>query len=206
MEDKQQRRKFIVALGNPGRRYAGTRHNTGWMVLAELRRRWGLGSGRGAFGGLVYQAAVPDKDGLPGRVTLLEPLTYMNRSGEAVKGLLGFYKAEPSDLLVILDDLALPLGRVRARPGGTDGGHNGLKDVIRLLGTEDVPRLRVGIGRPPAQVDMVDYVLSAFREEERPAIEQAISTAANAAEDWTSHDIGYVMDKYNPNKTPNEGA
>ena len=141
--------RFVVGLGNPGRRYAKTRHNVGWMVLEELGRRWGVSVGRSMCGGMVYDARPVGSDGAIRRVQLFEPHTYMNRSGEAVKGLLNFYKAETADLLVILDDLALETGVIRARQQGSAGGHNGLNNIIALLGTQDVARLRVGIGSPP---------------------------------------------------------
>ena len=191
--------RFIVGLGNPGRRYAKTRHNIGWMVLAALRRRWQVASGRSGFGGVVYDARLVGPDGQVARVVMLEPLTYMNRSGEAVNGLVKYYRADCHDVLVILDDMALPLGRVRVRPGGSAGGHNGLKDIIALLGTEEVPRLRVGIGQAPPEVPSEDYVLAKFEKHELDAIAMATEAAAAAAQDWIYSDIKYVMDKYNAN-------
>ena len=154
---------------------------------------------------MLYQATPTGPDGTARTVVLLEPLTYMNRSGEAVSGMAGFYKAGPSDLLVVLDDMALPVGRIRARPGGSDGGHNGLKDIIRLMGTDQVPRLRVGIGPPPPLADAVDHVLSGFEADQLPTMEQAIKLAADAAEDWVAHGVRYVMDKYNSGKELTEG-
>lgn len=168
------------------------------MVLAELRRRWGVaeGQGRGMFGGMLY-----DVRGMAGgaeqRVMMLEPHTFMNRSGESVNGLVTFYKAELCDVLIVLDDMALPLGAMRARPDGSAGGHNGLKDVLRLLGSQDVPRLRLGVGSPPPLMDAADYVLAAFGDDEQPAVKEMIVRAADAVEDWIGRDIRYVMDKYN---------
>jgi PTH1 family peptidyl-tRNA hydrolase len=201
MEQQASGRKFLVGLGNPGRQYAATRHNVGWMVLGELRRRWGVEGGKGAFSGRLYQAA-PAVARSP--VMMLEPLTYMNRSGQAVKGLLAFYKAAPADLLVVMDDMALSPGTIRARAGGSDGGHNGLKDVIAHLGTDQVPRLRVGIGSPPAGTDAVEYVLSAFGADEKPVIARAVAAAADAVEDWLANGITFVMDKYNSRKDADE--
>jgi PTH1 family peptidyl-tRNA hydrolase len=204
MEEQAHGRKFLVGLGNPGRQYAATRHNVGWMVLAELRRRWGVESGKGAFGGRLYQTCPPGMQPPAPTVLMLEPLTYMNRSGQAVKGLLAFYKADPSDLLVVMDDMALPPGTIRARAVGSDGGHNGMKDVIAHLGTDQVPRLRLGIGQPPAAMDAVDYVLAAFGEDETPAIARAVAAAADAVEDWLANGIAFVMDKYNSRKDADE--
>ena len=121
----------------------------------------------------------------------------MNRSGEAVKGLAAYYKAQTEDLLVVLDDMALRPGWVRARAGGSDGGHNGLKDILRLLDTQDVPRLRIGIGHPPPDAEDIEYVLSPFSKQQLEKMEKAIARAADAVEDWLACGTGYVMDKYN---------
>jgi len=123
MAGESETTKYIVGLGNPGRRYAKTRHNVGWMVTAELRKRWGLGEGRKKFGGLLYDARGVGPDGKYRGAMLFEPLTYMNRSGEAVKGLVTFFEAQLEDLLVVLGDMALRPGWIRARAGGSDGGH-----------------------------------------------------------------------------------
>jgi PTH1 family peptidyl-tRNA hydrolase len=165
--------------------------------LAVLRERLDITSGRLAFGGEVYDAGLLEGGGTERRVMLFEPHTYMNRSGEAVKGLTSFFKAEISDVLVVLDDMALPLGMLRARASGSPGGHNGLKDVLRLLGTQDVPRLRIGIGAPPPQMEAADYVLGQFDTEELKIITPVIGQAADAVEDWIKYDIQRVMDKYN---------
>jgi PTH1 family peptidyl-tRNA hydrolase len=185
--------RFVVGLGNPGRKYARTRHNVGWMVLAELGRRWGVAGGpRKAFGGELYDVRRPS-----GRAMLFAPHTYMNRSGEAVKGLLAFYKASPAKLLVVMDEMALPQGVIRARAKGSAGGHNGLADVLRLLETPEVPRLRVGIGAPPGPVDPVHYVLGKFDKKEMERMVPAIETAADAVETWLAEGIRTVMDRYN---------
>jgi len=166
------------------------------MVATELLRRWSLGDGRAAFGGEVWDVR-PVAHDLPRRVMLLEPHTFMNRSGEAVKGLVTFYKAELSDVLVVLDDMALPLGMLRARAEGSAGGHNGLKDIIALLGSEQVPRLRIGIGAAPPQMDPADYVLATFADDEVETVNLGVGRAADAVEDWIRRDMRYVMDKYN---------
>jgi len=189
--------KFLVGLGNPGREYQGTRHNIGFEVLAALRRKWFLDDGRSAFHGRLYDARPQRRQACSRRVLLLAPRTYMNRSGLAAGEMMAFYKAPRGDMLVILDDMALPLGLLRFRADGSAGGHKGLADVLAALGGEDVPRLRIGIGQPPEVMDSVDFVLSRFRREEEETVEKAIATAVDAVEDWVFEGIGFVMDKYN---------
>ncbi len=189
--------KFVVGLGNPGRRYAKTRHNIGWMVLDVLRRRWNVESGRKVFNGKLYETGPIGPEDKPHRVKLFEPLTYMNCSGQAVKGLATYYGADNNDILIVLDDMALPTGAIRARETGSAGGHNGLGDIVRLLASKDIPRLRVGIGSPPPEIDSADYVLMKFRDDEKETIQEAIERAATAVEDWIAFGMKYVMDKYN---------
>ena len=140
---------------------------------------------------------MPAADGTVAKVVLFEPLLYMNRSGEAVKGLVEYYKTSHQDVLVVLDDMALPLGKLRLRASGSAGGHNGLDDVLKLLGTQDVPRLRVGVGASPPEMDPADYVLSPFAASEKEIIDQVIGRAAKAVEDWMERDIEQVMEEYN---------
>jgi PTH1 family peptidyl-tRNA hydrolase len=188
--DQDDRTRFVVGLGNPGRKYERTRHNLGFRVLDELQRRWDADGPRQAFDGLVWNAR-------PGaRVVLLAPQTYMNCSGRSVAQMVRFYKADVEDVLVVLDDIALAPGQIRVRAGGSAGGHNGLTDVLASLATDQVPRLRIGIGQP-GRMDQVDFVLSRFSADEEPAVESAIAAAADAVEDWVLHGIRCVMDKYN---------
>jgi PTH1 family peptidyl-tRNA hydrolase len=190
-------RRFVVGLGNPGRSYERTRHNVGFRVLAVLRRRWGVEGDRKAFGGQMSEAR-PTRGGAgERRVRLLEPHTYMNRSGLAVREMAAFYKADVEEILVVLDDMNLPVGRLRARSGGSAGGQKGLADVMARLGTDRVPRLRIGIGQPPAFMDGVDYVLSRFTPDEEEIVAEAVETAADAVEDWVFCGLSFVMDKYN---------
>ncbi|MFP4052787.1 MAG: aminoacyl-tRNA hydrolase [Phycisphaerae bacterium] len=186
------KRRFVVGLGNPGRQYVGTRHNVGFEVVAELGRRWSLGEPVLKFGGAVLDGQIAGV-----RTTMLAPQTYMNRSGESVRKMTDFYKASPKDVLVVLDDMALEPGRLRLRPRGSAGGHNGLSDIFRHLGTQELPRLRLGIGSPPGRMDSADYVLSRFRSDEIETIELAVKTAADAVEDWLGGDVQQVMEKYN---------
>jgi peptidyl-tRNA hydrolase, PTH1 family len=190
--------KIVVGLGNPGRRYRSTRHNLGFRVVETLVDRWALGEGRKAFGGLFHDGRVSDPAGAGFvRVLLLQPHTFMNRSGEAAKGLAAFYKVPAENVLVVLDDMALPVGRLRLRPGGSAGGHKGLLDVQRLLGTMEIPRVRVGIGEPPPQMDAVDYVLQAFGADEQETVNEAIVLAANAVQEWLFSPMAKLMGKYN---------
>ena len=138
--------KLIVGLGNPGRKYAGTRHNVGFEVLAELGRRAAAGRPRTKFQAELLEAMVGGE-----KVLLLSPLTYMNRSGSSVQPARDFYQLDNEDLLIICDDINLPLAKLRFRAKGSSGGQKGLEDILRRLGTDQVPRLRLGVGQPPAQ-------------------------------------------------------
>lgn len=193
--------KLVVGLGNPGPEYRDTRHNVGFRVVDELARRWGIEQWRESFEALAARAT---RGGEP--VMLAKPLTFMNLSGRAVAGLAGFYKMDPADLFVITDDAALPLGRLRARRDGSDGGHNGLKSLAQSLGTQAYPRLRIGVGRgdieaPDGRVlgrpDMADHVLGRFRPDERDRIAAAILRAADASEVFLSEGIERVMNGFN---------
>ncbi len=184
--------KLVVGLGNPGRRYAGTRHNVGFDVLDLLAGRHRL----------EWESAPRGTDALSARwraagTVLAKPLTFMNLSGHAVVGLLQFFKIELPDLLVIVDDVNLELGRLRARGSGSAGGHNGLKSVIEALGTEDVARLRIGVGRGDARRDLADHVLAKFDPEERASVAEAVGRSADAAELFVAEGIAPVMNRFN---------
>ncbi|NMC20474.1 MAG: aminoacyl-tRNA hydrolase [Thermogutta sp.] len=184
--------KLVVGLGNPGSKYRGTRHNVGYDVLAELARRYGAGKPRNRFAGETVDVLL---DGV--RVLLLSPTTYMNRSGRSVAEAAGFFKLGPEDLMVVCDDLSLPLGKLRVRAKGSSGGHKGLEDIIRSLGTEHFPRLRVGIGSPPPGLDAADYVLMRFSAEEQVAIREAVTKACDAVAVWVAQGIDACMNRYN---------
>jgi len=188
--------RFVVGLGNPGEQYARTRHNVGFRVAARLAKLWQASGPRNAFGGLLYDATV-FRGRAARRAMLLTPMTYMNRSGQAVREMLTFYKAAATDVLVVLDDMALPPGRLRARAEGSAGGHNGLDDVLAALGTQQVSRLRIGIGSPPGRMDAADFVLSCFTEREAAEIDVTVEQAASAVEDWVFDGIERMMEKYN---------
>lgn len=193
---EEQRTKLVVGLGNPGRDYARTRHNVGFRVLDSLRRRWQLEEGRRAFSGRLNDGR-PRRGAAEARVLLLEPHTYMNCAGRSVRETATFYRLAIEDVLAVLDDMALPLGRLRMRADGSAGGHNGLADVLTAMGGLNLPRLRIGIGAPPGGMEGRDFVLSEFRDDERETIERAIESAADAVEDWVFHGTPYVMDRYN---------
>jgi PTH1 family peptidyl-tRNA hydrolase len=184
--------KLIVGLGNPGRKYAATRHNIGFEVLAKLANRFAAEKPKARFDGELTEILMDSQ-----RVLLLWPLTYMNSSGSSVQPARDFYKVTNEELLIVCDDVSLPTGKLRLRAKGSSGGQNGLKDIIRRLGTEEFARLRIGIGPLPPQWDMADYVLSKFGKDEEPAVGIAVQAAAEAAEDWVRHGIATAMNKYN---------
>jgi PTH1 family peptidyl-tRNA hydrolase len=193
--------KLIVGLGNPGREYRDTRHNVGFMVADEIARRHGL-----TFS--MAPAQVPETfvakkyGGEP--LLVAKPLTFMNRSGEAVAPLARYFDVAPADLLVVIDEAALPFGRLRARARGSAGGHNGLKSVIERLGSQEFPRLRLGVGRGDGRRDLADHVLSKFEPGERAELETFIARAADAAERFAVEGIAKVMNTYNPEVTAPE--
>jgi PTH1 family peptidyl-tRNA hydrolase len=185
--------KLVVGLGNPGRQYTGTRHNVGYEVLAELARRWAAEDRpRVQFSGETVNATISGV-----KVLLLSPTTYMNRSGTSVRAAVDFYKLNLHDILIICDDMNLPLGKLRFRSRGSSGGHKGLADIIRALGTEEIPRLRIGIGKPPGGQDSVRFVLSHFGKEEVPVIQKACRKAADAIEIWVTQGIEACMSQFN---------
>lgn len=183
----------IVGLGNPGREYEGTRHNIGFEVVDELARRWRLAD-FDTWRDWADVAFWRRQDAE--HVLLAKPVTFMNGSGQAVGELARYYKIEPADVFVIVDEVQLPLGRIRVRPRGSAGGHNGLKSVIEHLGLE-FPRLRVGIGRGDPRWDLADHVLSKFTREERDLVDAAIGRAADAAETFVRDGIGQTMNQFN---------
>lgn len=184
--------KLVVGLGNPGRKYQQSRHNVGFEVLADLAGRLGLGPARSNFQGLVVLA---DLGGA--RTVLLRPQSFMNKSGSSVVKARDFYKLDTQDLLIVCDDFNLPLARLRFRAQGSSGGQKGLDDIIRCLGSEEFPRLRIGIGQPPAGLDPADYVLGRFARHERPEIEAAVWRAADAVKLWAREGIESCMNQYN---------
>ncbi|HEX2454144.1 MAG TPA: aminoacyl-tRNA hydrolase [Vicinamibacterales bacterium] len=182
--------KLIVGLGNPGRKYAGTRHNVGFEIIDTLAERHRLEWTSAPVEALLAKWRAED-------VLFAKPLTFMNLSGHAVGELLRYFKIDLPDLLVVVDDINLELGRLRGRPAGSAGGHNGLKSLIGQLGTDQFARLRVGVGRGDARRDLGDHVLARFEPDERPVVAEAVGRAADAAETFVSDGIAVVMNRYN---------
>ena len=183
--------RLIVGLGNPGPAYARHRHNVGFMALDRFAARHGFRFGKQG-NALV---ATGSFEGRP--LALAKPQTFMNRSGAAVRALVRRYVRGPSDLVVVYDELDLPLGRLRLRKEGSHGGHNGMRDVVAALGTQEFPRLRLGIGRPPSGEDPADYVLHAFSPDERQLVEPMLDEAVAALEHLLREGIDSAMNEFN---------
>ncbi len=183
---------IVVGLGNPGARYRNTRHNVGWWCVEELARRSGIGFGRGNRHtdlGEGYLRGI--------QITLARPLTFMNKSGDAVSYLLRRYNATPRQLVVLADDMALLPGRLRVRPQGGAGGHNGLKSIISVTGTNEFTRVRIGIGRPFDRGDEIDHVLTTFPPDELEQVKEAIARAADAVEIIATEGVDHSMNVFN---------
>ena len=182
--------KLIVGLGNPGPKYAGTRHNVGFGVVDMLAERARvLAFDVGPVDAMIARLRGPD-------VMLAKPLTFMNASGEAIGGLLHYFKIDVADLLVVVDEAQLPLGKLRARARGSAGGHNGLKSVIQHVG-EEFARLRLGVGRGDARRDLADHVLARFEKDEAADVERMIERATDASEVFVTAGIAAVMNQFN---------
>jgi len=182
--------KIVVGLGNPGRRYAGTRHNVGYAVVNALASGPGGASFQNRF-----QAEVAELNENGEKILLVKPETFMNLSGRCVRQAVDFYQLPLEELLVVCDDINLPLGKLRFRARGTHGGHNGLRDIQSHLGTTVYPRLRIGVGAPAEEV--IDHVLGRFRPSERPVIDEALATAVQAVLFWVKNGIAESMNQYN---------
>jgi PTH1 family peptidyl-tRNA hydrolase len=182
--------RLVVGLGNPGPEYNGTRHNVGFAVVDLLASQWGLAWQHSKSWHALWAKGE--------NAILVKPTSYMNRSGEPLAAVTHFYKVEPSEILVVLDDLALELGRLRLRPDGGTGGHNGLESIIVRFGTEEIPRLRVGIGAAPT-AGAVDYVLGRFFEEERSLVEKTIARAVDTVKCAIDNGLLSAMNQFNKN-------
>lgn len=202
--------KIVVGLGNPGREYVATRHNVGFMVVDELASRLGATERRSRFRAQLTEAFDEGE-----KLVLVKPQTFMNLSGTSVREAASWYKTRVEDVLVVADDIDLPFGTLRLRPGGRSGGHNGLKSVFAELGSDDVPRLRIGIGRGPG--DATRQVLTRFNAEEATALPDIVRAAADCVLDWERHGIITAMNRCNrrpetdsrdtpPNATGTEGG
>ncbi len=184
--------KLVVGLGNPGRRYESTRHNIGYAVVAEMARMFGVAPPKSRFRGETVEADISGQ-----KVLLLSPTTFMNLSGASVLEAKSFYKLADEDLLIVCDDLNLPVGKLRFRARGSSGGQKGLEDIINRLATEDFPRLRIGVGTAPEGWAWADYVLSKFNPGELPVVKTAIELAADAAAVWVREGVDICMNQYN---------
>jgi peptidyl-tRNA hydrolase, PTH1 family len=197
--------RLVVGLGNPGNEFVATRHNIGWEALDELAARLGWIGKKEEFGrlakkkfdGLILDGTVSIHGGGTEKVLLLKPTTYMNDSGRSVQAAMAFYQVSPAEMIVVLDDLALPCGKIRIRSAGSPGGHNGLKDIERAIGTDQYPRLRIGIDPAPPRVPGRDYVLGRFSEEQRRAVGPALERSAAAIVTWIEKGIETAMNVYN---------
>lgn len=184
---------LVVGLGNPGRKYENTRHNTGFLVMDTLCRAHGVSCDRSRFRALTGEAVLGGS-----RVLLLKPQTFMNLSGEAVQEAASFYKIPPERVLVIFDDISLPIGTLRIRAKGSAGGQNGVKNIIAQLGSDQFPRIKVGIGgKPHPDYDLADWVLSSFRPEEQETLQDAAARAAAAVSEIIEHGVPSAVQKYN---------
>lgn len=183
---------LITGLGNPGRQYRETRHNVGFMTVDRLAAHLGI-----TFSRMESKAMIAKGEHRGQRLILAKPQTFMNLSGQSVGALARFYKVPPTQLLVIFDDVDLPLGTLRIRPGGGSSGQKGMTSIIERLGTQDFPRLRVGIGRPPGRMEAADYVLQAFSKGEKELLDTTLDRAVQAILEFTGAGLDSAMNKYN---------
>jgi peptidyl-tRNA hydrolase, PTH1 family len=195
--------RLVVGLGNPGAEFIGTRHNVGWEAVDEMAQRLGWISRRDEFNrvartkfeGLALDGPVGGSS--MEKLLLLKPTTFMNLSGRSVQAAMAFHQLSPADVMVVLDDLALPAGKIRIRAGGSSGGHNGLKDIERALGTTEYPRLRIGIDAAPPRIPGRDYVLGRFTEEQRKLVTPALARSVDAMLTWIEKGIEAAMTAHN---------
>ncbi|MFT3785770.1 MAG: aminoacyl-tRNA hydrolase [Tepidisphaeraceae bacterium] len=197
--------RLVIGLGNPGKEYDGTRHNVGFEVVDAIAEKLGwVGKGqfnrmaKTVFDGLAVDGMLNlmSKSGTE-KVVLLKPMTYMNDSGRSVSSALNYFKLTPAEVIVIVDEMALPCGQIRLRPDGSDGGHNGLKSVQQMLGTNRYPRLRMGVDLPPPYMQGRDYVLGRFTAEQRPKIDSAVNKACGCVTTWIDEGVVKAMNVYN---------
>ena len=191
---------FVIAgLGNPGLRYAGTRHNVGFGAIDELAERCRISVDTEKHKALIGKGVIEGQ-----RVILVKPQTFMNLSGESIRQVMDYYKLSPEELLVIYDDINLDVGRLRIREKGSAGGHNGMKNIIARLGTDQFARIRIGVGAKPPRMDLADYVLGRFPEEELPLVREGLSEAARAAAMIVGGQMAAAMNQFNGKKKEQE--
>jgi PTH1 family peptidyl-tRNA hydrolase len=192
---------LVAGLGNPGSEYVGTRHNVGFAALDTLAEKLGWTRrgdfsrhAKAKFDALILEGPAGAKNE---KLMLLQPLTYMNLSGRSIQTAMAFYQLSPADVLIVLDDIALPCGKLRLRAGGSSGGHNGLKDIERALGTDQYPRLRIGVDAPPPRMPQKDYVLGRFSDEQLAKVEPVLDRAASAVLAWIDDGLESAMNRFN---------
>lgn len=183
--------KLIVGLGNPGLEYANTRHNAGFLVVDRMAEKLNIAIDKDKFNGQYYQGIINGE-----KVIILKPQTYMNLSGESVIKFADYFDIADEDILVIFDDMDTEVGKIRLRAKGSSGGQNGMKNIIQHLGSKEIPRIRVGIGKKTIP-DVKNYVLSKFREDEKEALNKALDTAADAAIFFINNDFDLTMNRFN---------
>lgn len=193
--------KIVVGLGNPGDKYVGTRHNIGFDVLAEFGRRWGATKPK-----VRFEAEMSEVLCISERLLLVAPQTFMNLSGRSVQQFVRFFQLPLTDLLVVGDDLNLKVGQLRLRQSGSAGGQKGLLSILTCLGTEEVPRLRLGVGRPAGNSDATEYVLGRFRKDELQRVDEAVSRAASSIEVWVKGGLLAAMNQFNADPISDQGA
>ena len=190
---------LIIGLGNPGRDYELTRHNIGFLVIDRLAKRWGIEVNKYKFKALLGECRI-----LHGKVVLVKPQTFMNLSGNAVRSFFQFYKPQLSKVLVIFDDLDLPFGAIRIRNSGGSSGQRGMESIIEQLGSEDFPRIRVGIGRPPGKMNSVDFILNKFNASENNELDLILDKCVDAVECFIENGIETTMNRFNGSVLDNE--
>ncbi len=189
--------RLVVGLGNPGKKYEGTRHNIGFEVVQWLAREHAASVPRERFDAILQEAQYEGSEGRVEKLLLAQPLTYMNASGRAVRAMIDFYKIEVADILIISDDFQLDLGKLRFRGSGSAGGQNGLASVLQHLGTLEVPRLRVGIGPVPPQWSTIDFVLGKYTKDEREIVDETVGRAGQGVVAWAAEGLTAAMNGYN---------
>ena len=193
---KESKMKLIVGLGNPGREYVNTRHNAGFYVVEKLAYELGEDISERKYKGVFTRVRIGNE-----KAIILEPLTYMNNSGESVRAFMDYFKIDASDVIVIYDDINLKPGNLRIRLKGSAGGHNGIKSLIAHIGTSDFPRIKVGVGEKPPKMDLADHVLGHFNDEDKKLLDEAASDAIEAIRLLVAGEYDMAMNRYNVKKT-----
>lgn len=188
--------RIIIGLGNPTEKYQATRHNIGWDAITRISDDYRIPLNQNKHKAICGMGFIEGE-----KVILAQPVTYMNLSGESVRELVDYYKVTPQDIIVIYDDICLEVGQLRIRKKGSAGGHNGIKSIISHLGTEEFPRIRIGVGEKPKDWDLADYVLSRFKDDEQPVIREALKDASEACRMIITSGMDAAMNQYNKKKT-----